>query len=130
MNRLADDFFTAVSRGDTDTLERLYASDAMIWHDDDGQEQTVAENLRVLRWLAHTLEDMRYEDIRRQELPAGFTQMHVLRGVLPGHGLLEVPATLIVRVEGGLIARIEEYTDPAHTAPLLKKSRTRGRNRL
>ncbi|MFC9549289.1 nuclear transport factor 2 family protein [Rhodococcus sp. NPDC056960] len=118
MNDLADRFFAAVSRGDEATLTELYAPDALIWHNDDGQEQTVTENLRVLRWLSRTLDDMRYEDIRRHRLPDGFAQQHVLRATLPGHGPLEVPASLFVRVVDERISRIDEYVDSAATRPL------------
>ncbi|EME20442.1 nuclear transport factor 2 family protein [Rhodococcus triatomae] len=122
MDDLADSFFAAVCGGDVDTLTELYAPDARIWHNEDGREQTVRENLRVLRWLARTLENFRYEDIRRHALPTGFAQQHVLRAVLPGHGLLEVPAALFVRVTDGRITRIDEYVDSAAIAPLLAKS--------
>ncbi|WP_039825370.1 nuclear transport factor 2 family protein [Nocardia testacea] len=118
MNDLADRFFAAVSAGDEATLTELYAPDARIWHNDKGTEETVTENLRVLRWLARTLVDMRYEDIRRYPLPTGFAQQHLLRGELPGYGLLEVAACLFVEVRDGRIARIDEYVDSAATLPL------------
>ncbi|WP_213575772.1 nuclear transport factor 2 family protein [Rhodococcus sp. USK13] len=118
MNALADRFFAAVSDGNETTLTELYAPDARIWHNDDGREQTVTENLRVLRWLSRTLENLRYEDIRRHELPDGFAQQHVLRATLPGHGPLEVPASVFVHVADGRITRIDEYVDSAATRPL------------
>lgn len=118
MNDLADRFFAAVSAGDEATLTELYAPDARIWHNDKGTEETVTDNLRVLRWLARTLGDMRYEDIRRYPLPTGFAQQHVLRGELPGYGLLEVAASLFVEVRDGRIVRIDEYVDSAATRPL------------
>lgn len=118
MNELADRFFAAVGAGDTATLTELYAPDAKIWHNDDNAEQTVAENLRVLRWLSRTVENLRYEEIRRYPLADGFAQQHVLRGSLPGHGALEVPAALFVRVIAGRIARIDEYVDSAATGAL------------
>lgn len=118
MNELADRFFTAVSAGDIATLTELYDPDARIWHNDKGTAETVAENLRVLRWLSRSLENMRYEDIRRYPLPDGFAQQHVLRGELPGHGPLEVPASLFVEVRDGRIVRIDEYVDSAATLPL------------
>ncbi|MDT2007867.1 DUF4440 domain-containing protein [Rhodococcus opacus] len=116
-NDLADRFFAAVSCGDEAALTELYAPDARIWHNDDGREQTVTENLRVLRWLSRTLENLRYEDIRRHRLPDGFAQQHVLRATLPDHGPLEVPASLFVRVADGRITRIDEYVDSAATRP-------------
>ncbi len=118
MDELADRFFAAVSAGDTEALTALYSPDARIWHNDKQAEETVPENLRVLRWLQRTVENLRYEDIRRYSLPDGFAQQHVLRGHLPGHGALEVPASLFVRVHDGHITRIDEYVDSAATRPL------------
>ncbi|MCX5042102.1 nuclear transport factor 2 family protein [Aldersonia sp. NBC_00410] len=129
MNDIADRFFTAVSRGDEAALTDLYAPDAQIWHNDDGLEQTVAENLRVLRWLSRTLENLRYEEIRRYELPDGFAQQHVLRAELPGHGRIEVPASLFVKVNDGQITRIDEYADSAATQPLYEKAANDRENR-
>ncbi|WP_068275432.1 nuclear transport factor 2 family protein [Aldersonia kunmingensis] len=120
MNDIADRFFAAVCRGDVATLTTLYAPHAKIWHNDNGIEETVAENLRVLRWLSNTLENFRYEDIRRAELPDGFAQQHVLRADLPGHGPLEVPAAMFVQVVDGQITRIDEYVDSAAIVPLMK----------
>ncbi|MGW0180290.1 nuclear transport factor 2 family protein [Nocardia sp. NPDC003345] len=125
MNELADRFFAAVGAGDTATLTELYAPDALIWHNDKNAEETVTENLRVLRWLSRTVENLRYEEIRRHRLADGFAQQHVLRGNLPGHGPLEVPACLFVRVADGRIARIDEYVDSAATRPLRAVSERR-----
>ncbi|MGW5381794.1 nuclear transport factor 2 family protein [Nocardia sp. NPDC003963] len=118
MNELADRFFAAVSAGDEAALTELYDPDARIWHNDKNAEETVTENLRVLRWLSRTLENMRYEDIRRYPLPQGFAQQHVLRGEIPGHGPLDVPASMFVEVRAGRIVRIDEYVDSAATLPL------------
>ncbi|MBB5917802.1 ketosteroid isomerase-like protein [Nocardia transvalensis] len=118
MNDLADRFFAAVSAGDAAALTEMYLPDARIWHNDDATEQTVTENLRVLRWLSRTVDNLRYEEIRRYPLRDGFAQQHVLRGHLPGHGALEVPAALFVRVRDGRIGRIDEYVDSAATRPL------------
>ncbi|WP_063006818.1 nuclear transport factor 2 family protein [Nocardia kruczakiae] len=122
MDELADRFFAAVSAGDTAALTALYAPEARIWHNDTNIEETVADNLRVLRWLSRTVENLRYEDIRRYVLPDGFAQQHVVRGHLPGHGELEVPASLFVRVRDGHITRIDEYVDSAATQPLREVS--------
>ncbi|MGU3584635.1 nuclear transport factor 2 family protein [Rhodococcus sp. C26F] len=125
MNDLADRFFAAICSGDEAALAELYSPDACIWHNDDGLEQTVAENLRTLRWLGRTLDNFRYEDIRRYALSNGFAQQHVLRATLPGHGPLEVPACLFVRMDNGLIVRIDEYVDSAAVRPLQLAAATR-----
>jgi len=113
---LADRFLAAITAGDVDTLRTIYAPDARIWHNGTepggGSEQGVEDNLRTLRWLARNLTDFRYEEIRRDPLPGGYVQRHVLRGRLPDGEPVEVAACLFVTVDGaGRITRVEEYAD-------------------
>jgi ketosteroid isomerase-like protein len=120
---LADRFIAAITGGDVDTLRSLYAPGALIWHNGPGagggSEQSVDDNLRTLRWLSRNLGDFRYEEIRRDALPGGYVQRHVLRGTLPDGTPLEIAACLFVTVDGaGRIARIEEYADTRGSDPL------------
>ncbi|MBO2447899.1 nuclear transport factor 2 family protein [Actinomadura barringtoniae] len=122
---LADRFMTAIVGGDVETLRSLYAPGALIWHNGDGpgggDEQGVDDNLRTLRWLARNLNDFRYEEIRRDTLPDGYVQRHVLRGTLPDDSgtRIEMATCLFVTVNAdGLIARIEEYADTRGSDPL------------
>ncbi|MDL4775441.1 MULTISPECIES: nuclear transport factor 2 family protein [Thermomonosporaceae] len=118
---LADRFFAAITGGDLDALRSVYAPGAVIWHNGPGEgggsEQGVEDNLRTLRWLSANLRDFRYEEIRRDPMPDGFVQRHVLRGNLPGEGggaavAIEVATCLFATVDAdGRIARIEEYAD-------------------
>ena len=114
---LAASLFAAIEAGDVDTLRRLYAPDAVIWHNFDGVEQTVEDNLVVLAWITDTLADRRYEDVRRVVVDDGFVQQHVLRGQAPG-GRLELPAMMRVTVADGRVTRIDEYLDPAQASVL------------
>jgi len=122
---LADRFITAITCGDVDTLRSLYAPGARIWHNGPGQgggaEQGLDDNLRTLRWLSRNLDDFRYEEIRRDPLPDGHVQRHVVRGRLPdaGHTPVEMVACLFVTVDGeGRISGIEEYADTRGSDPL------------
>lgn len=108
----------SIEAGDVDTLRRIYAPDARIWNGGEGAEQTVEENLRTLRWLARNVRDLRYEEIRRDPLPAGYVQRHVLRGTLLDGTPIELAACLFVTVTNGRITRIEEYADSRATDPL------------
>lgn len=130
---LADRFITAITRGDVDTLRSLYAPGARIWHNGPGQgggaEQGLDDNLRTLRWLSRNLDDFRYEEIRRDPLPDGYVQRHVLRGRLngAGHAPVEIAACLFVTVDGeGRISRIEEYSDTRGSDPLRALAAQRG----
>ena len=115
---LCDQLFSAIMRADIDAVRQIYAPDAVIWHNNDGQEETPDRNLRVLSWVARNIKDIRYEDIRRQETPTGFVQQHVLRGIAPNGTSLEIPACIVCQVSGGRITRLDEYLDSAHTAAL------------
>ncbi|WP_207939010.1 nuclear transport factor 2 family protein [Actinomadura darangshiensis] len=120
--KLADRFMTAITSGDVETLRSLYAPGALIWHngpgDGGGSEQSVDDNLRTLRWLSRNLSNFRYEEVRRDPLPDGYVQRHVLRGDLPDGTPIEMAACLFVTVSGDRIARIEEYADTRRSDPL------------
>ncbi|MFW0784844.1 nuclear transport factor 2 family protein [Gordonia sp. CPCC 206044] len=119
IEQVADRFFAAIEAGDIDTLRALYAPGAVIWHNEDRTEQTIDENLRVLRWLSRTVGDLAYRDVRRILHDDGFVQQHLLTGTLPDGAPLEVPAGLFVTVADDHIVRIDEYVDSAHIQPLL-----------
>lgn len=116
---LADRFLGAIEAGDIDTVRECYASDARIWHNSDGLEQTVDENLRVLKWMARTLPKRHYRVVRREALSDGFLQQHVLEGELPDGSLWTLDACVIVRAKDGKIVRLDEYLDSAQVATLM-----------
>ncbi len=115
---VAQQLFDAIERGDVDALRGLYHVDARIWHNTDGAEQSVDENLRVLRWLVRNTSLRRYEEVRREMLPCGFMQMHVLHLELGPGRSVRIPACLVARVAHGRITRIDEYLDSAQVAAL------------
>jgi ketosteroid isomerase-like protein len=81
---LCDRFFAAVAGGDLDAVRAIYAPDTVIWHNNDDAEQSVEENLRVLRWATSRISGFRYEDVRRSAMANGFMEQHTLRGTAPG----------------------------------------------
>jgi uncharacterized protein len=118
IDAVAQQLFDAIERGDVEALRGLYHADARIWHNTDGAEQSVDENLRVLRWLVRNTSLRRYEEVRREMIPSGFVQMHVLRLELGDGRTVRIPACLVARVAQGRIARIDEYLDSAQVAAL------------
>ena len=118
MLELADRFLSGVQAGDQDAVRACYADDARIWHNNDGVEQTVDENMRVLRWFARTLPNRHYRVVRREALKDGFFQQHVLEATLPDGTAWTMPACVVVKVKDGLIVRLDEYLDSAHAAVL------------
>ena len=118
--QLAERLFAAITAGDADAVRDIYAPDAVIWHNNDGLEQSADDNLRVLRWVITNIDGLRYENVRRQRTESGFMQQHVLRGTAPNGHPLNIPACIVCTVRDGRITRLEEYLDSAHIAPLLQ----------
>jgi ketosteroid isomerase-like protein len=120
VNDIADRLFAAIEKGDVDGVAALYTDDVVIWHNFDGISQPRDANLVVLAWMANNVDNLRYEEVQRHAIDGGFVQQHVLRGTTKKGAELEVPSCLIVRVDDGRIARIDEYLDTAHLEPLMQ----------
>lgn len=118
MIEFAGRFLGAIERGDVDTVRALYHPDAKVWHNNDGIEQSVDDNLKVLGWMARTLATRHYRVIRREALPDGFFQQHVLETTLPNGRTWNLDACVVVRVVDGLVVRLDEYLDSAKIAEL------------
>jgi ketosteroid isomerase-like protein len=116
---IADRLFKAIERGDVGAIGELYAPQTKIWHNFDGVEQSVDENLAVLKWVIANIAEIAYTEINRQPTPTGFVQQHVLRGRMKSSGKeVAIPACIVCIVEGGRITRLDEYLDSAQTAVL------------
>ena len=111
----ADDLFASIEKGDIDGVRAIYSPDAVIWHNTDGIEQNVDQNLATLRWVCDNLAERAYEEVRRTEFDGGFVQQHVLRFTKDGDRR-EIPACIVATVADGRITRIDEYIDSAHVA--------------
>ena len=114
----AERFITAIEGGDMDAARACYAPDAKVWHNTDNVEQTVDQNMKTLAWLARALPDRHYRVLRREALKDGFFQQHVLEARLPDGAAWTLSACVVVRLDGGLITRLDEYLDSAETAAL------------
>ena len=125
MSRTADDIadrlFAAIEAGDIDAVRAVYDPGAVVWHGNDGVEQTVEQNLRTLSWVIDNLADRSYEEVRRHATASGFVQQHVLRFTRGDGSRQEIPACLVVAcdLDAGTITRIDEYLDSAHLTRLV-----------
>ena len=100
-----------------DEVASLLADDIAVWHNYDRAEQTKDETLAVLGMLCSVSTERRYEDVRRETIPGGFVQQHHLRGTTTAGASFEVAICMVVQVDEGQVRRIDEYFDPAQTAP-------------
>jgi ketosteroid isomerase-like protein len=119
MNALADRMACAYEQGDLDGVAACYAPDAILWHNFDGSEQTVAEQLDATRWLGENLRDLKYEVVARHFWDDGYVQQQVVHGTLIKNGEpFAMPTCMNVTVRDGLVTRLDEYLDSAHLQPL------------
>ena len=117
---LAERFMRALETNDIEAIRACYAADAGIWHNFDGETQTVEQNLRTLAWVDARLKNRRYEIVARHGFDGGYVQQHILSGTLGDGTPFRMPACVVVLVKDGRIARLEEYLDSAHVQPLLR----------
>ncbi|QIB65285.1 nuclear transport factor 2 family protein [Kineobactrum salinum] len=115
---LAERLVTALQNCDVAAVRELYTADARIWHNFDQAFQPLEDNLKSLQWMHHKLDNLRYDVVRREAIPGGFYQQHVLRGTLPSGEAFAMPACAIIKIEDGRIVALDEYLDSAHTEPL------------
>jgi ketosteroid isomerase-like protein len=115
---VADAMFAAIESTDLDALRALYSDDFVAWTNVAG-ESDVDATMKVLGWLTSRLSDIRYDVARRQSLPDGFLQEHVLRGTAPDGTAIAMAACVIATVtDDGRVSRIHEYLDPGGVAAL------------
>jgi ketosteroid isomerase-like protein len=110
--QLAKTFFDAVEHGDVAALRTIYAPDAKIWHNTDGLEQTVDDNVKTLEGFVSRIANRRYEDRRVGAFPGGFVHQHTLTGTRTKDGVpVRLAACIVCAVKNGRITRLDEYFD-------------------
>ncbi len=114
----AADLMDAIQAGDGERMRGFYAPDAKLWHNTDRVEQSIDDNIRVLNWFVQTLPDREYKVLRREALPDGFVQQHVLSATLPDGTKWDMDACVVVRIVDGKIVRLDEYLDGVQSAKL------------
>lgn len=114
---IADEFFAAIPKGDGDTLDRLYADDAGVWHNFDGVTQTKAEGLQMLAQFAAAVES-RYDVAERYVVGDTLIQRHDIHTRVRETGATNViRVAIFLTIRDGQVHRIYEYLDGAQVPP-------------
>lgn len=113
-------FLGAVEAGDIDAVRACYHPDAVVWHSDDGIEQSVEDNLRTLSWLARNVPGLHYENVRRHATDDVAVEQHDTVVPIPGRDRpLVMTACLVVAYDAeARITRLDEYLDSGDVARL------------
>ena len=110
---LVDRLIRAIEAGDLAAVRSVYAPDVIVWAGFDDRERDVDSSLGVLEWLLGVTTSRTYEIVRRIEIDGGVLQQHVLHATARTGKTFSMPACLVIRVDRGLITRVDEYLDPA-----------------
>lgn len=121
---VADRLFAAIEKGDHAAVERMWCDDIAVWRVGSRRDDEKARALRVIGWFIGATTERHYEILDRQFFDdgsvGGFVQQHVLHATGHAGQSISMRVCIVVRVDaGGLIARIDEYFDPAQIAPLI-----------
>jgi ketosteroid isomerase-like protein len=114
---LAERYVAATEAGDIEALRRLYAPDAVIWHNFDDLEKTVDEHMAMMGWVVENITGFRYDEIRRQRTDTGFVQQHRARGTLRDGSAFDLATCAVFEISGGRISRLDDYLDSAGQPP-------------
>jgi len=109
---LADRMFRDIEKGDLDDLRECYDPGIVVWANYDDREHDLDGSMRLLGWLCAKLGDRHYDVKRRDVIPGGFLQEHVLCGTAPDGSAVAMPACIVATVADGRITRMHEYLDP------------------
>jgi ketosteroid isomerase-like protein len=118
--QLLDRITVAALAGDGSDLFNIYTEDAVIWHNHDDREQTVAQNVKLLERMPQWVEDREYADRRIQVFEGGAVQQHTLKGTRISTGEpIALHACVVIKVnDENRITRLDEYFDSAEAMKL------------
>lgn len=124
ITEVADRLFSAIEKGDRETVASMWGKDIAVWRTDGRRDPTTCDDkpraLRVIDWFLSTTATRGYEILDRQVFENGFVQQHVLHATGHGGQSIAMRVCIVIKVDKeGLINHVDEYFDPADLAPLL-----------
>ena len=114
---LLDEFFSAITAGDIDSVGEMYTTDVEVWHNVTDRTLDREGSLALLRYYVRTVADRRYEILARHHWDGGAVQRHVLHGRV-GETVMRAPVCLTFAFRDGRISAIHEYVDSEAVAPM------------
>jgi uncharacterized protein len=121
IHAFAERFMAALNGTDAARVRTFYTDDATCWHNFDDVDQTIEDNMKLFEWMVRKAPQRHYRILRRDLVPGGWFQQHVLEAKLPNGKELKLLACCVITLRDGLIQRVEEYVDPAQAAVLREK---------
>jgi hypothetical protein len=119
IDRLGDCLVALLETGSATDVIACLAPGALLWHNDDKHDVDAVAGVEAVVGLHALVDDVRVEVVERTALPGGFLQRYVIHGTVKSTGAsLAAHHCIVVRTDGALIDRIDEYVDPTLTTQL------------
>ena len=106
-----DRLFGTMQDCDTSTVRDCLTKDAIIWHSFDKKPMDVEAVVAAWEGMAQNFTECAVADVRRQQTPSGYVQQHVFVVRMKDGTRKAWPVCIVVQVQGGQIARLDEYID-------------------
>ncbi len=104
-------YLRRLEAGDYAGMRALCTDTATVWHNDGKGQQTIDENLAMLKDGPAAEASLHYDIIRQLTEADEMLQQHVLCIINADGPVGEVQAAMYFRFRDGLIDRIEEYAN-------------------
>jgi ketosteroid isomerase-like protein len=114
---LARKFFDCIEGGDIEGVIACCDPDIRIWHNTDGKDLVLADQIAGLRALGDHLSECRFKDRRTASFDGGFVLQYTFWARTLDGGMIRFPACVVGRVRNGRIERLDEYLDSSPTRP-------------
>lgn len=108
-----DRMLAALSSGDLSMAADCFTPDARIWHSFDRIVHDLDGIMAEWEALVANFPERNFVDVRRQPTPEGFVQQHLMTGTTASGARRAWPVCIVLRMENGRIARLDEYIDRA-----------------
>lgn len=120
MRAFAKHMIDCVEKGDFDGLVACYAPDGEVWNNTDQKVISPSDIAGMLQMFDGLVTDKKYDRRELHVFPGGFVQRHMICGTRKSDGVrVEMPACLLVEVEGGKAVRSFDYIDSAKGAEFM-----------
>ncbi len=108
---ILDRFFGSMQPCDTGMLRDCLTEDAIVWHSFDRKAMRPDDVAKTWEGMATAYPERGVTDVRRQQTSTGYVQQHLFV-VRAKDGVRKAwPVCIVVRVQDGRIARLDEYID-------------------
>jgi ketosteroid isomerase-like protein len=117
-DKLLDDFFAAITKGDLEAVAQMFHPQVQVWHNVTDRAVDAQGSLAILRYYLHKVSPRRYEIIERRHWPGGAMQRHIVHGQV-GEQTMRAPVCISFAFRAGKIVAINEYVDSAAVSVMM-----------